>query len=199
MNHDRRRVLTALIAFGATSAFGGKLLAAAPSPATSLLARARAELERLGAAIPRRDVVAIADFGRASADPRFHLLDMAGGRVTSLLVSHGRGSDPAHSGWLQRFSNVEGSAATSAGAYRTVDYYTGRHGRSIRLDGLDPTNNLAEVRAIVVHGAPYVSAQMARTTGKIGRSEGCFAFAEADLPQVLDRLGPGRLILAGRF
>lgn len=187
-----------MAAFGAISAFNGRLLAAAPS-SSHLLARAKAELDRLGSRIPQRDVVAIADFSSASANPRFHLLDMAGGRVTSLLVSHGRGSDPAHSGWLQRFSNVEGSAATSSGAYRTVDYYTGRHGRSIRLDGLDPTNNLAEPRAIVVHGAAYVSAEMARTTGKIGRSEGCFAFAQADLPQVLDRLGPGRLILAGRF
>lgn len=198
MNHSRRSILGAVAAFGALSAFNGKLLAAAPSP-SRLLARARAELDRLGSRIPQHDVVALADFSSASALPRFHLLDMAGGRVTSLLVSHGRGSDPGHSGWLQRFSNIEGSAATSAGAYRTVGYYTGRHGRSIRLDGLDPTNSLAEPRAIVVHGASYVSAEMARTTGKIGRSEGCFAFAQADLPQVLDRLGPGRLIIADRF
>lgn len=186
-----------MAAFGALSALPGKLVAAAPS--SSLLARARAELDRLGSRIPQRDVVAIADFGSASAVPRFHLLDMTSGRIANMLVSHGRGSDPDHSGWLQRFSNVEGSAATSAGAYRTIDYYTGRHGRSIRLDGLDPTNSEAEARAIVVHGAAYVSAEMARTTGKIGRSEGCFAFAQADLPQVLDRLGPGRLILAGKF
>jgi len=183
---------------GAMSAFPGKLLAAAPS-STALFARARAELDRLGSHIPQRDVVAIADFNRASATPRFHLLDMVSGRHTSLLVSHGRGSDPEHSGWLQRFSNVNGSAATSAGAYRTIDYYVGSHGRSIRLDGLDPTNNHAEARAIVVHGASYVSREMARTAGKIGRSEGCFAFAQADLPQVLDRLGPGRLILADRL
>lgn len=198
MIHSRRHFLGAIAGIGALAAFGGKAFAAMPS-STSLFAKARAELDRLGSRIPNRDVVAIVDFNQPSAEPRFHFLDMVNGRHTSLLVSHGRGSDPGHSGWLQRFSNVNGSAATSSGAYRTVDYYTGRHGRSIRLDGLDPTNDQAEARAIVVHGAAYVSAEMARTTGKIGRSEGCFAFAPTDLAQVLDRLGPGRLIYADRF
>lgn len=198
MNYSRRNFLGAVAGIGAVTGFSGKLLAATPSSST-LFTRAKAELARLGSRVPQQDIVAIADFNAASALPRFHLLDMVNGRHTSLLVSHGRGSDPGHSGWLQRFSNVNGSNATSSGAYRTIDYYVGRHGRSIRLDGLDPTNDQAEARAIVVHGAAYVSADMARTAGKIGRSEGCFAFAAADLGQVLDRLGPGRLIVAGRF
>lgn len=198
MIQSRRHFLGAIASVGAASAFSGQLLAATPSTPT-LFARARAELARLGNRIPQQDIVALADFNRSSGLPRFHFLNMVSGRQTSLLVSHGRGSDPGHSGWLQRFSNVSGSAATSSGAYRTSDYYTGRHGRSLRLDGLDPTNDQAEARAIVVHGAAYVSAEMARTTGKVGRSEGCFAFAQADLPQVLDRLGPGRLIIADRF
>jgi hypothetical protein len=69
----------------------------------------------------------------------------------------------------------------------------------MRVQGLDSTNSNAESRAIVVHGAWYVSEKMIREHGMLGRSEGCFAVAEAHLPTVLDRLGPGRLLLAGKF
>lgn len=168
----------------------------APLGQTALFERARRELGRLGAAIPRRDLVGVCDFSLVSSKPRFHLLDMVSGRSSTLLVAHGRGSDPAHRGWVERLSNEMGSNASSSGAYRTGDYYVGKHGRSMRLRGLDPTNNNAEARAVVVHGASYVSAEMARQHGKIGRSQGCFAFAETDLDQVLARLGPGRLLLA---
>src|SRR3546814_17219376 len=117
---------------------------------------------------------------------------MAGGKKSSLLVEHGRGSDPGHLGCVQRFSNDFGSNATSNGAYLTGDYYTGKHGRSMRLQGMDPTNCHAEARAIVVHGAWYVGPEMIREHGKLGRSEGCFAFAESELDQGLNHLGPGR-------
>ncbi|MBX3480693.1 MAG: murein L,D-transpeptidase catalytic domain family protein [Caulobacter sp.] len=166
---------------------------------TRLLQRAREELERLGAAIVHHDRVAIADYASPSRVARFHLLDMASGDVASLLVSHGRGSDPANSGWLKDFSNVVGSNASSEGAYRTGDQYSGKHGRSMRLIGLDPGNSNAEARAIVVHSASYVSRDMATRLGRVGRSEGCFAFSTADLPRVLNRLGPGRLLLSTRI
>ena len=61
---------------------------------------------------------------------------MASGRASSHLVSHGRGSDPDHSGWVERFSNDFGSNASSPGGYLTADYYSGKHGRSQRLIGL---------------------------------------------------------------
>lgn len=181
----------------------GGLLAASPalaSPAKGdLAARARAELSRVGRAIPHRDVVGIADYSNPSSAQRFHLVDMATGGVSSFLVSHGRGSDPGHSGWVRSFSNDFGSNASSQGAYRTGDYYVGKHGRSMRLAGLDGGNSNAEARAIVVHGAWYVSPKMLHDHGKLGRSEGCFAFSEADLPTVLARLGPGRLLLSAKL
>jgi len=134
-----------------------------------------------------------------SRTPRFYLLDVANARVlSSHLVAHGRGSDPDHTGWLQRFSNEPSSNATSAGAYRTDDVYIGEHGRSIRLTGLDTSNNNALERAIVVHAAWYVSPQMARTYGVLGRSEGCFALSDTSLPEVLAQLGPGHLIYADK-
>jgi hypothetical protein len=166
---------------------------------SDIVKAARRALATHGGAAEYRDVVGVADFSPASRDPRFHLVDMAKGRVSSFLVAHGRGSDPDHSGWLKRFSNEDGSNATSSGVYLTAGEYQGKHGRSMRLDGLDPSNCNAEPRAIVMHGAWYVSSDMIAEHGKLGRSEGCFAFSEADLPRVLERLGPGRLITAGRF
>lgn len=141
----------------------------------------------------------LADYASASRDRRFHLLDMKTGEVESFLVAHGSGSDPGNSGWVKAFSNQVGSNASSEGAFRTGDYYTGKHGRSMRLIGLDPGNSRAEERAIVVHGAWYVTQAMAAAAGRIGRSQGCFAFADSDLPKVLERLGPGRLLLSAKF
>jgi hypothetical protein len=164
-----------------------------------ILAAARAGLQRAGARIAHLDVVAVADFAQASSHPRFHLVDTASGRITSLLVAHGRGSDPTHTGWLSRFSNAAGSDCTSEGDFLTAADYVGGHGRSMRLIGLDASNNNAEARAIVVHSAPYVSADILRAHGVLGRSEGCFALSAADLPQVLQRLGPGRLLVSTRL
>lgn len=168
------------------------------SIAAGLLQRALGALEQHRDRIAFRDVVGVADFSRPSSAPRFHLLSLVDGGVTSYLVAHGRGSDPAHTGWLERFSNQPHSYATSSGAYRTDGQYVGAHGPSIRLDGLDYTNSNAASRAIVVHGAWYVSEQMIGHYGMLGRSEGCFAVAQSSLEEILLRLGPGRLIYADK-
>ena len=163
-----------------------------------LLRRALAALEKHQDTIPNRDVIAVADFSQASRMARFHLVNMGDGKVSSHLVAHGKGSDPKHTGWLERFSNVEGSEATSDGAYRTGDFYVGQHGRSLRLHGLDPSNSNAYDRGIVVHGAWYVSKDMIREHGVLGRSQGCFAFEPENLQAVMARLGQGRMIFADR-
>lgn len=163
-----------------------------------LLRRAMAALDAQGSRIPRRDRIAIADFAAPSSQPRFHLIDLVNGSSKSFLVAHGSGSDPAHTGWLQRFSNAEGSNASCEGAFVTQDYYVGKHGRSQRIVGLDPTNSNALARAIVIHGAWYSNPDMIRTHGMLGRSQGCFAVGEADLAQVFARLGEGRMIYAAK-
>ena len=66
----------------------------------------------------------------------------------------------------------------------------------MRLEGLDPTNSNALARAIVVHGAWYVNEEMIGHSGMPGRSQGCFAVADSSLPEIIARLGPGRLIYA---
>src|SRR5919112_3340059 len=164
-----------------------------------LLARARAAFDRHRSQLGATDVVGIADFSRPSHDHRFYLLDTASGRVSNHLVAHGRGSDPDHSGFVERFSNAIGSEASSQGGYRTGDYYQGKYGRSLRLSGLDWSNSNAEARAIVVHHAWYAEADQIATYGKLGRSEGCFALPYNSLQQVLARLGPGRFLYADKI
>ncbi|MDI1295250.1 MAG: murein L,D-transpeptidase catalytic domain family protein, partial [bacterium] len=126
--------------------------ALANKPYAALLERAKAALDTHAAAFELRDRIALADFNAPSKELRFHIVDLIGGQSSSYLVAHGRGSDPAHSGWLQSFSNEPNSLASSAGAFKTGEIYEGQHGRAMRLAGLDPQNNNAEPRAIVIHG-----------------------------------------------
>lgn len=200
---SRRGLLGAGI-FGGLALAGSSASIAAPLMAAAKLrpevrARALAAMSRHVGRIQNRDLIGICDFDDPSSAPRFHLLDVASGKIDSLLVAHGRGSDPNHSGWLQRFSNAMGSAASSNGAFVTAEEYFGNHGRSRRIDGLDPTNSNARTRAVVIHGAWYAEREMIAQHGKLGRSEGCFAFGEKDLAQVMARLGPGRLIYADKI
>jgi hypothetical protein len=179
-------------------------LKASPRPAgvravpPTLLHRALDALERHRERVAHRDVIGIADFSLPSRVPRFHLLNLLDGSSSTHLVAHGRGSDPTHTGWLERFSNEPRSQATSAGAYRTDTLYVGEHGRSMRLEGLDPSNDKAAARAIVVHGAWYVSDEIVAHFGMLGRSEGCLAVSNPSLDMVLSTLGPGRMIYADK-
>jgi L,D-transpeptidase catalytic domain len=163
-----------------------------------LLSRAKAALEIHKDRVRNRDLIAIADFSKASRDPRFHIVDLRSGQSTALLVAHGKGSDPSHSGWVQHFSNQHGSEATSAGSYLVGETYFGQYGESRRLIGLDAENDQAESRAIVIHPAWYVNQSLIAEQGKIGRSQGCFAFAQGDIGQVLERVAPGSLLYAGK-
>jgi hypothetical protein len=152
-----------------------------------------------GGGVALADRVGVIDFGQPSRAPRFAVVDMVRGKVDYFPVTHGRGSDPQHDGWLKNFSNRPGSLATSRGAYRTSDYYWGQHGSSMRLRGLEPDNSNAEDRAIVIHGAWYAEPTLIAQQGKLGRSEGCFVFGGDLLPEILYKLGPGRLIVADRY
>jgi hypothetical protein len=162
-----------------------------------LFQRAKAAL--MAHPVAARDVIGIADFSKPSSEPRFHVVDLASGQVESHLVAHGRGSDPDHSGFLERFSNDFGSYATSSGTYTTGDYYHGKYGLSMKVRGLDWSNNNAESRAIVIHNAWYAEPDMIEIHGKLGRSEGCFAFSRASQWQVMSRLGGGRMIYADKI
>jgi len=163
-----------------------------------LMRQALAALNTHGRRVARRDRIAIADMSAPSSQPRFHLVDLVSGKSQSFLVAHGSGSDPAHTGFLKRFSNEPNSNASSEGSFVTDEYYVGKHGRSQRLIGLDPTNDNALARAIVVHSAWYANKDMLRTHGMLGRSQGCFAVGEGDLSNVFAQLGPGRMIFSAK-
>jgi hypothetical protein len=162
-----------------------------------LFARAKAALDQHQ--IYARDSMGIVDFSKASSEPRFHVVDLRSGNVDSYRVAHGRGSDPAHSGYLQRFSNDFGSYATSNGAYVTTDYYDGKYGLSLRVRGLDWSNNNAEARAIVIHNAWYAEDDMIPLHGQLGRSEGCFAMSRKNQYEVMRKLAGGRMIYADKL
>lgn len=217
MSLSRRQLIEGGAATGALALLAGSPLLAqavdrpAPQPVPArprvmvdpvvdprIVTRARAAFDRHRQQIVYGDIVGIADFSKASAEPRFYLLDTFTGRVTRHLVSHGRGSDPGHTGFLHYFSNRIGSEASSDGAYVIGDYYHGRYGRSMRVHGLDPSNSNAEARAIVVHTAWYAEPDIVAQNGRLGRSEGCFALPNRSLQEVLARLGPGRFLYADR-
>lgn len=165
----------------------------------ALFARAKAALDRNGGQVRYRDKIGIVDFNRSSSESRFHVVDLASGQVDSHFVAHGRGSDQGHTGWLEHFSNAVGSNATSNGAYVTGDFYQGKYGLSMKVAGLDWTNSNAMERAIVVHQAWYAEPDIIAVHGKLGRSEGCFAFGRTSHFEVMRALGPGHLIYADKL
>ena len=162
-----------------------------------LFARAKAALDshRIGP----RDSMAVVDFSQPSSDPRFHVVNLYTGEVESYRVAHGRGSDPDHSGYVERFSNNFGSYASSNGAYTTADYYDGKYGLSMKVRGLDWSNYNAEPRAIVIHNAWYAEDDMIPIHGKLGRSEGCFAMSRENQYKVMRKLAGGRMIYADKL
>lgn len=199
---ERRRFIAgSLTGLAAASAAPRRVFAQAAADARTqrLLAIARREVERAGATLWRRDLVGIADFGLHSAQPRFHFVNLDNGTADSALVAHGSGSDPEHDGWLNGFSNLTDSWATSRGAYITWEWYTGRYGTSVRLGGLDADNSNAFPRAIVMHAAGYATPAHAERWGRLGRSNGCFAFGPDRFREALVRLAGGRLLIADRL
>ena len=180
----------------------------APLPATpqltvpaginpQLLERAKAALN--SHQVWPRDTIGVVDFSLPSSDSRFHVVDLQNGKVDSYRVAHGRGSDPDHSGFVERFSNNFGSYASSNGTYVTGDYYDGKYGVSMKVRGLDWSNYNAEPRAIVIHNAWYAEDDMISLHGKLGRSEGCFAMSRENQYAVMRRLAGGRMIYADKL
>ena len=194
----RRQFLVSAGLGGAALGAPARLFAQpAPDPKTrAILTLAREQIARAGEALWRRDVAAIVDFGVHSAVPRFHIVDLEAGTVSSKLVTHGQGSDPEHDGWLNWFSNVPQSLCSSRGAYISWQWYEGKYGTSMRMGGLDDTNSNVYPRAIVMHPAEYATPEHLERWGILGRSDGCFAIGPADFPEALARLAGGRLIYA---
>ena len=142
---------------------------------------------------------AIVDFNQPSTSKRLYVFDAVEKKVERYYVAHGRGSEGTAGNNIPAiFSNQSGSNSSSLGIYRALDEYNGHHGRSLRLEGLEPTNSNALSRAVVMHNADYVSEAFIRETGRIGRSEGCFAVERSVGNTLIDELKDGAYIIASK-
>jgi hypothetical protein len=146
-----------------------------------------------GALHPER--LTVIDYSLPSTARRLWVIDVERGEVLRHeLVAHGRnsGDDRAHT-----FGNEVGSNMSSLGLFRTGETYIGSHGRSLRLDGLDPGfNDRARERAIVIHGADYASPAFVERVGRLGRSFGCPSLDETVAQEVIGEISGGSLMFA---
>lgn len=156
---------------------------------SALAAHARAR----AAGVATRPILTVIDYTLRSRERRLWVLDLERGEVLAHeLVAHGRntGDDVA-----RRFSNRHGSYQSSLGAFVTGPTYQGKHGLSLRLLGLDGSlNDQAEARAIVVHGAEYVSEAIVAQLGRLGRSQGCPALSPEAAPRVIELIRDGTVL-----
>jgi hypothetical protein len=132
------------------------------------------------------------DFSIHSSEKRGFLIDLRTGGSESFHVSHGIGSADGEGNAI-RFSNTNMSKMSSLGLYLTAETYHGKHGYSLRMDGLEESNNAARKRLIVVHAADYVSEEFIRDNGRAGRSWGCPAVAEEHRDRIINNLKDGSL------
>lgn len=140
-----------------------------------------------------KDHLAIIDYTKPSKEKRLYILNLKNGKVTRHWVAHGKGSG---SDLATEFSNAEGSQMSSLGFYLVGNTYWGQHGESLNLYGLDPFNDQAAERNIVIHAASYVSEDFIKTSGRLGRSWGCPAVAEEVMDQIISLLQDGGLLYA---
>ena len=137
----------------------------------------------------------VIDFSRPSTERRMWVYDLRSKTLLfEELVSHGRNSGM---NLAQSFSNIAESNMSSLGLYRTAEAYIGKHGYSLRLDGLDRGfNDRARERAIVIHGAEYVSETVTKAQGRLGRSLGCPAVRPEVSRRLIDAVKGGGLVFA---
>jgi hypothetical protein len=139
--------------------------------------------------------LAVIDYSLPSTQQRLWVFDLKKRKLLfHELVAHGRNSGE---NMAVNFSNRNESFATSIGLYRTQQSYVGQNGYSLRMEGLEPGfNDNAFDRAIVIHGAPYVSPVLARANGRIGRSLGCPAVRPAIAHKLIDSMKGGQLLFS---
>lgn len=139
--------------------------------------------------------LSVIDYSRPSTQPRLWVFDLAQARLLfEEWVAHGRNTGE---NLASKFSNRNGSYMSSLGAFRTQESYVGNNGYSLRLEGLEPGfNDQARPRAIVIHGAPYVSETLIRQQGRLGRSLGCPAVRPSVAKPLIDTIRGGSFVFA---
>jgi hypothetical protein len=140
--------------------------------------------------IQNKKIITIIDFSKPSTQQRFFVIDLENYHVLfKTLVAHGKNSGD---NTADSFSNNSESLKSCLGFFVTAETYNGKHGYSLSLDGLEPgINDNARNRAIVIHGADYVSAGFAQKYGRIGRSWGCPALPSDISKEIIDQIKNG--------
>lgn len=137
--------------------------------------------------VVQKDILTIIDFSLSSNVKRLWIIDMKTQSVLlNTFVSHGKntGEEYAHS-----FSNENSSYKSSLGFYSTAEVYDGKHGISLKLDGLEKgVNDKARERGIVVHAAEYVSKSFIKSNKRLGRSQGCPAVPVELIAEIIETI-----------
>jgi hypothetical protein len=160
------------------------------------------------ALLKTRTIITLVDFRLPATDKRLWVFQLHPdlSRLVEARVSHGRGSDRDNDGRVEKKSmgNEVGSEKSSIGAFVTLDVYQSKAGKlgtkadgtkkagiALRIEGLEAgVNDNVKARAVVFHGATYV------TSSKAGRSEGCFATEPAVNKQIIDLIKGGTFVYA---
>jgi L,D-transpeptidase catalytic domain len=145
--------------------------------------------------VKRNDVLTVIDYSLPSSEPRLFVFNLLTHKLLFReLVAHGKMSGGDRASF---FSNSSGSLASSLGLYVTADTYVGHNGYSLRLKGLEEgVNDMAWDRAIVMHGAYYVSREAIRALGRLGRSWGCPAVRAEIADKIINTVRGGSAIFA---
>jgi hypothetical protein len=147
--------------------------------------------------VSAKQLLTIVDFNKSSTQKRLWIIDLAEQKLLfNTLVAHGQGSGGDKP---DKFSNQPNSHQSSLGFYVTSDIYRGKHGLSMKLDGMDKGfNTNAKERAVVIHGADYVSQQFVNQHGRLGRSHGCPALPIELTGKIIENIkGKTCLFIAG--
>jgi len=154
-------------------------------------------LQQQGQLSPEKQLLTVIDFDLPSTEKRLWVLDLANQQVLfHTLVAHGHNSGENEAAM---FSNAHESNMSSLGFYVTQTEYLGKHGRSLKLQGLDEGYNTnADARSVVMHGAEYVSEEFIRQNGRLGRSLGCPALPMDQYSQIIDTVMGGTCLFISK-
>ena len=160
-----------------------------PEPAINMALNGFYDLEDENL-LSKDSLLTIIDFSSPSTEKRLYILDIKNQRVLKhTLVAHGMNTGNV---FAESFSNVQESRKSSLGFYITKETYFGQHGYSLRIQGMSKgINDKAADRAIVIHGADYVSQDFIESFGRIGRSFGCPALPVDETDEIIDLIKNG--------
>jgi hypothetical protein len=141
----------------------------------------------------KKNVISVVDFSQPSSQKRFYLIDIETKKILFQdYVAHGRNTGVLNA---SNFSNKRNSHKSSLGFYKTAETYCGKHGLSLRLDGLEQgINNLARSRTIVIHTADYASEEFVKKWGRLGRSYGCPTLPSENYTEIIELIKEGSLL-----